>query len=225
LGSPFVISTTSNSATIGINFASSTTVTSAPVIYYGGSATAETNNGGTMSSDAGTPNNYTGTITGLSSSTTYYYAVMDTDNNPYGGTTSNSFTTSIPAPILPTISGDYTSVDTSAFDNTGGKGIVRCKGGLDLTGKQVCGWPELMDMVNRIIKFLVFIIAPALCAGMLLYGGWLYLTSAAGSEVGKAKSMITSALLGWLIALAAWIIIKFIMQSLGYNESIFPTYW
>ena len=237
LGNPFVIGVTASSATIGINFASSTTVTDAPTIYYGDGSTDETNEGGDMSSSSTSPNNYVGTITGLSSSTTYFYAVMDSDNNPYGGSTNNSFKTSVPPPIVPVISGDYTAVDTSSFDSSSGQGIVRCKGGLSTgvtvvngvsysNGQQLCGFPELMDMVNRIIKYLVFVIAPIICAGILMYGGFLYATSGGSSEdTGKAKSMFKSAIYGWLIALIAWILVKFIMQSLGYDETIFPTFW
>ena len=224
-GVPYVVERGFDSMTIGISFKSSMSLSYAPSIYYGDSASNETSGPISMSSDSAHPNDYTGEITGLSPETKYYYSVMDSANTPYDDTTDHSFTTKVKPPVLPTITGTIDSVNTSSFDDSQ-KGFVKCKGGVDSAGNQVCGFPELLAMVNRIIKYLLFIIAPAICTFILAYAGYLYVTSAGSTEnISTAKKMLTTALSGWLIALVAWILIRFIMQDvLGYKDS-FPSFW
>ena len=104
---------------------------------------------------------------------------------------------------------------------------VACQNGpIDGSGNQACGFAEFMALLNRIISFLIFIIAPIIMTGVLLYGGVLILTSGGSTEqVGKAKSMMIKAITGMAIAMAGWIIVKFVMVQLGYNSSSFPTFY
>ena len=228
VGTPFVVSVTASSVTIGLNFATSTVVSSAPDIYYGASSTTSAPYG--MSSSATLPNNYTGTITGLASSTSYVYSVMNDGSSAIGGVAPGSpfgmlkqpFKTAIAPPTVPSISGTYPTVDNSKYL---GGGIVTCLGGI-VGGQQLCGFPQLMAMIQTIIGYLLFIVAPAIVAVYLVYAGWLYLSAGGNTEaVGKAKGMMTSVVTGWALALCAWIIVKFILTSLGYDSSIFPTFY
>jgi len=53
---------------------------------------------------------------------------------------------------------------------------------------------------------------------MFIYGGFTFLISAGSSEkIGEAKKILIAAVVGLLIVFASYIIIKFVLQSLGMN--------
>lgn len=82
-----------------------------------------------------------------------------------------------------------------------------------------CGWTELMDLVNKVINFILFKMAVPIAAIMFAYAGFLLVTAggeAAGART-KAKSIFTNAVLGLVIAVAAWLIISTILSILGYQ--------
>jgi hypothetical protein len=81
-----------------------------------------------------------------------------------------------------------------------------------------CGFEDLMGLINRIINFLLFVIATPIVAIGLAYAGWLYISSGGNSSnTSKAKSIMKNMILGYVVALCAWIIIKTIMTSLGFD--------
>ena len=86
-----------------------------------------------------------------------------------------------------------------------------------------------MKMIDRFIGFLIFVIAPAIAALTLAYGGFLFATSGMNAEnIGQAKGIMINALVGWLLAFAAWIIVKFVMVQLGYASNTaagWLTFW
>ncbi|MBP7805234.1 MAG: TrbC/VirB2 family protein [Candidatus Pacebacteria bacterium] len=140
------------------------------------------------------------------------------------------------------ISGGGTVVPESQYKDTG---IVQCgnykngglvqvvdpnKLGIDgkpvAIGQQSCGFYQLMQLIQRVIDFLIFLVAPIVATVIILWAGVLILTSGGSTEkVGQAKSMFTKAVIGLLIAMGAWIIVKFILVTLGYNESIFASFY
>jgi hypothetical protein len=87
-----------------------------------------------------------------------------------------------------------------------------------------CGFNEFMILVNNVINFLLFTIATPLAALVFAYAGFLLIT--AGGDPGKmttAKNILKNLIFGYLIALAAWLIINTILVSLGYTGSWFLT--
>jgi isoprenylcysteine carboxyl methyltransferase (ICMT) family protein YpbQ len=55
---------------------------------------------------------------------------------------------------------------------------------------------------------------------MFIYGGFTFLISAGSSEkIGEARKIIIAAVIGLLIVFASYIIIKFVLQSLGMDWS------
>lgn len=53
---------------------------------------------------------------------------------------------------------------------------------------------------------------------MFIYGGFLFLISAGSSEkISEAQKIITAAVIGLFIVFASYLIIKFVLQSLGLN--------
>ena len=78
-----------------------------------------------------------------------------------------------------------------------------------------------MDLINRIIKFALFVIATPLVALIIMYTGYLYLT--AGGSAGqteKAKHILMSVVVGYMIALGAWLIVNTIMSAFKVDPSI-----
>ncbi|MFA5791494.1 MAG: hypothetical protein WC884_00440 [Candidatus Paceibacterota bacterium] len=82
-----------------------------------------------------------------------------------------------------------------------------------------CNWNELMTLINTVIHFILFYLAIPIAAIMFIYAGFLLITAggeAAGART-KAKSIFTNALIGLILAAAAWLIIKLILSILGYE--------
>ncbi len=83
-----------------------------------------------------------------------------------------------------------------------------------------CGFDDLMTLINKVINFLLFVIATPLVAIGVCYAGFLYLTSGGSSEkTGQAKSILMNLVIGYIVALLAWVVVKTIMVSLGFNAT------
>jgi len=84
-----------------------------------------------------------------------------------------------------------------------------------------CGFNQLMTLINNVITFLLFTVATPLAAIIIAYAGWLYLSSGGNSsDVTKAKKILMNVVIGYVIGLAAWLIVKTIITSLGVDPSI-----
>ncbi len=76
-----------------------------------------------------------------------------------------------------------------------------------------CGWDELIAAIDRLIDFGMLIAAP-LAAIAFVWAGVLYLT-AAGNEgqIKKAHGIFKSVLIGFILVLSAWLIVKLILNT------------
>lgn len=107
-------------------------------------------------------------------------------------------------------------------------GLVPCgqDGPLDAAGRQACGFEQVMILIGRLIRFLIFYVAPIIVVVTLLWGGFLILTSGGSAEqVTKAKGMFWKAIVGLVIAMAAWLIVRFVLVQLGVDENVFPVFY
>ena len=85
-----------------------------------------------------------------------------------------------------------------------------------------CDFNMVMTIINKVITFLLITLATPLFALILVYVGWLYLSDMGSSEnKTKAKKILKNALIGYVIALAAWLIVKTILSSVGFNGPMF----
>ena len=85
-----------------------------------------------------------------------------------------------------------------------------------------CDFNYLMTLINNIISFILITLATPIFALIIIYAGWLYLSSGGSSEnVSKAKHIFKNALIGYVIALAAWLIVKSILTALGFKGDSF----
>lgn len=113
-------------------------------------------------------------------------------------------------------------------ENIEKNGIVpRCNNladGLDeVTGqyKVPCDFNFFMELINNVIKFLLFVIATPLIALILMYTGYLYLTAGGNSgQVEKVRHILLNAVVGYVIALAAWLIVNTIISVVKIDPTI-----
>ncbi|MFA5841074.1 MAG: hypothetical protein WC847_02280 [Candidatus Paceibacterota bacterium] len=106
--------------------------------------------------------------------------------------------------------------------STGG-GLVPCNNTPDSSGKiaQPCDFNALMALVNKVIKFILFDMVIPIAAIMFAYAGFLMVS--AGGEVAhartKAKAIFSDVVIGLIIAIAAFLIVRTVLSILGYQGS------
>lgn len=85
-----------------------------------------------------------------------------------------------------------------------------------------CDFNMVILIINNVINFLLVTLATPLFALILVYVGWLYLSDMGSSEnITHAKKILKNAVIGYVIALAAWLIVKTILTSLGFKGETF----
>lgn len=84
-----------------------------------------------------------------------------------------------------------------------------------------CNFNIVMDLINKIIRFLLFTIATPLVALILMYTGYLFITAGGNSgQTEKVRHILFNAVVGYIIALAAWLIVNTIVSSLNVDPKI-----
>lgn len=103
-----------------------------------------------------------------------------------------------------------------SFAQTTG-GLVHC----DNSVGHLCDFNALMDLINTVIHFILFAMVIPIAAIMMAYAGFKMLI--AGEESAhartKAKEIFFNVVIGLIIAVAAFLIIRTILSILGYNGS------
>ena len=97
-------------------------------------------------------------------------------------------------------------------------GLVPC-GKPDQTGKIVqCNFQGFMQLIDNIMKFILFSLAVPIAAIMFAYAGFKLVTSGGSAEAKtRAKTIFSHAVFGIVIAAGAWLIVKTILDILGYQ--------
>lgn len=182
-------------------------------------------------------NVYTARISGLEPDTGYSYKIVGSDGTQKVAYTGIfSFLTTKKDTTPPTVTGvmkDSAPINFVKKVFTGGLVVCGKNGPLTstaegdtTTGQQSCSFEDLIKLVNNIIDFLIFLVAPIIMVFVLLWAGLLILTSGGSSEkISQAKGMIFKAIIGMVIAMSAWLIVKYVMVTLGYNDSVFPKFY
>lgn len=84
--------------------------------------------------------------------------------------------------------------------------------------KNPCDFTDAMELIKNIIGFLLFYIATPIAGLVICFAGFQLLTSGGSSEKKtKAKHVIMNMILGYCIALGAWLIVNTIFNTLGGN--------
>jgi hypothetical protein len=95
-------------------------------------------------------------------------------------------------------------------------GSSNCDCPAEYTGN--CGAYEVDDFIILAVNVAKWIlgIVGSLSLLMFIYGGLTFLISAGSSDkITKAKGIIIAAVIGLIIVFSSWLIIRFVMQSLG----------
>jgi hypothetical protein len=111
--------------------------------------------------------------------------------------------------------GTHNNGTACVSDQSGG--LVPC----DNSTGNLCDFNQLMNLVNKVISFILYGMAVPIAAIMFAYAGFLLVTAggeAAGART-KAKSIFTNAVIGLLLAVAAFLIVRTILSILGYSGS------
>lgn len=92
-------------------------------------------------------------------------------------------------------------------------GLVPCGGPAP---EEPCKFADLVTMGHRIINFLIYDFSMPFATVLLIWAGFLFMfQSSDPGTLAKAKNMFWSVVVGFVVALAAFIIIKLVLVSLG----------
>jgi hypothetical protein len=81
-----------------------------------------------------------------------------------------------------------------------------------------CGFKDLINMINKVISFILFKLALPIAAIMFAYAGFLLVFSGGASEKrSKAKSIFLNVVIGLVLVAAAWLIIRTILSIVGFD--------
>src|SRR3989338_1297968 len=80
-----------------------------------------------------------------------------------------------------------------------------------------CDFGGFMRLINNIIGFALFYLAIPLAAIMFVYAGVLLVTSGGAEGKSKAKGILLNTVIGLVCAAAAYLVIKMILNILGYQ--------
>ena len=77
-----------------------------------------------------------------------------------------------------------------------------------------CGFEDLVDLARNVLAFLIFV-SIMLAVAMFVYAGFVYVTAAGSEErIKQAHGVFKKVAIGFLIVLAAWLIIDMILSAL-----------
>ena len=95
------------------------------------------------------------------------------------------------------------------------QGIVPCGN----AGQKDCDFDQLINLVNRIITYLIYIAIP-IASIAFAYAGFELLTSGGNpSKMAEAKKLMSRVGIGFIIMLGAYLIVKQIMTELAKSSA------
>lgn len=97
---------------------------------------------------------------------------------------------------------------------------------LDCANPFDCNFDYLMAVVAQVVDFAILIAAP-LAAIAFMWAGVLYFTAMGGDtgKITKAHHIFTSVLIGFILVLAAWLIVKVIVNTLAPGTSLLSAHF
>lgn len=83
-----------------------------------------------------------------------------------------------------------------------------------------CDFKKLGETLDKVMTWIVEL-SVMIGTALICIAGFQYLTAAGNmSKISKAHTMISQAMVGMFIALAAWLIIKALLNTLDYNPDV-----
>ena len=88
----------------------------------------------------------------------------------------------------------------------------------DNSAANPCGFNQLMTLINNVINFVLYGMVIPIAAILFTFAGFEMVTSGGSTEKrGMAKKVFTNVVIGLVIAMACWLIVKLLLTILGYN--------
>jgi len=95
--------------------------------------------------------------------------------------------------------------------------LVQCEGPDD------CTFDTLVETGSAVVQFL-FEIATAIAVIVIAYAGFLYMTAGGNTgNITKAHQLIWYAVIGFLVALSAWLIVEVLLNTLQVDGQFKPS--
>jgi ABC-type glycerol-3-phosphate transport system substrate-binding protein len=105
------------------------------------------------------------------------------------------------------------------FNIASAAGLVPCGD----KGDPPCTFTDLMKLIENVMNFLIFTIGVPAAAIAIMIGGWLIVTAGGNeSKISNGKKIVRAAVIGLVIVLGAWLIVKTIITSLEAEIPIPP---
>lgn len=96
-------------------------------------------------------------------------------------------------------------------------GFVQC------TGAENCDFDAFVNTIAKLLEFL-FQLTTIIAIIVITYAGFLYLTAGENSgNISRAHQLLWYAVIGFLIALSAWLIVEVLLNSLNVDQQFKPT--
>lgn len=85
-----------------------------------------------------------------------------------------------------------------------------------------CDLGSVLQLLNNVIEFLIKVLLFPVAIAMFMYAGYQYIISQ-GQPVKKVnvKRMVGKLILGILLILCSWVIVKTLLVSLGYTDTLY----
>lgn len=99
-------------------------------------------------------------------------------------------------------------------------GLVKCEGALtaeerDAKIKKQCNFAELINGIQYLINWMIYVSFPIVIL-VFAYAGFLFMT-AKEANISKAKEIFQKVVIGYIIMLSAWLIVRTILKLLVSN--------
>ncbi len=93
------------------------------------------------------------------------------------------------------------------------------KATVDIKNYGGCGWKDLIQLLNTVIKFMVYI-AASLSAIAFAYAGFLYMTAFGQSgKIEQAHGIFSKTLTGIFFVLLGWLLVATILKVMGVDQA------
>lgn len=84
-----------------------------------------------------------------------------------------------------------------------------------------CSFPDIIRLINNLLQFLITVIFLPLFVIVFMYAGYQYLTAQGNSaKVANVKKLIMNVVIGLVIVLTAWLVVKVLFQTIGVEEGL-----
>lgn len=81
-----------------------------------------------------------------------------------------------------------------------------------------CKWEHILELVDKVVRFILFVLLVPIAAIMIAYAGFLMLFSGGNPDKrSKAKNILLNVVIGMFFAVGSWVIIHTLLDILGYE--------